>query len=243
MNSKKKTYTAVIIGAGKIASGYDTPKLKHVLTHAHALSLNPRVDLLGIADIDIVRGKREAAKWSAAFFGDYKKMLHELKPDIVVIATPDHTHKKILIDVLVHKPKVVIAEKPIVNEKSDIAHVRRVATKAGVPVVVNFRRRFDAAVSEIRDSLVRGKYGGILSANALYTKGILHNGSHMIDLARYLFGEMVLAKMSFSVNDFPEGEPSLGGVATFERCPQFYLMTGDERSFYAFELEIITSRA
>ena len=242
MNSKKKIYQAVIIGAGRIASSFDSPRSKNILTHAHAIRENSRMELAGIMDIDTVQGKKEAKKWNTEFFGDYHVMLDLLKPDIVVIATPDHTHKEILLDVLVHHPKVIILEKPVVNKKSEIESVRRAAHNAGVPVVVNFRRRFDPVVNEIRDSIIKGRYGSILSASAIYTKGILHNGSHMIDLARYLFGEMTSAKMHFSVNDFSEGESSVGGVATFERCPQFYLMTGDERSFYIFELCIVTEK-
>ncbi len=243
MSSKKQTkYKAVIIGAGRIASGYDKPHSSRILTHAHALTNNVRTELVGISDIDAIRGKKEADKWGVAYFNDHKLMLNVLRPEIVVIATPDATHKKILLDVLARNPRVVVVEKPVVNEKSEIEIVRRAAKKAGIPVIVNFRRRFDGAVNEVRDALIKGRYGSVLTASGIYSKGILHNGSHMIDLARYLFGEATTSKMHFIVNDFPDGEPSMGGVVTFERCPQFYLMTGDERSFYVFEFDIITEK-
>jgi predicted dehydrogenase len=239
---KKTKHKAVIIGAGKIASGFDTPRSKHVLTHAHALTSHPGVELVGISDIDSVRGRTEAKKWDTTYWSDTDAMLSGTNPDIIVIATPNHTHKAYLLAALKVRPKVIILEKPAVNEKNEIAVVRRAQKKAGVPVVVNFRRRFDLSVAEFRDGLIKGKYGSILSASALYSKGVLHNGSHMIDLTRHLFGEMLSAKAHFSVDDFPKGEPTIGGVATFERCPQFYLMAGDERSFYVFELTIITEK-
>jgi predicted dehydrogenase len=235
-------YKAVIIGAGKIGSGYDTPKSKAVLTHAHALSNNPRIELVGITDTDSVRGKAEARKWKTVYWADMRTMLIEVNPDIIVIATPSETHKDLLREAFKVKPKVIIVEKPVVNKKSEMNSIRRAGSKAGVPVVVNFRRRFDGTVSEVRDGLIKGTYGRVLSASALYSKGILHNGSHLIDLARYFFGEMTSSKMSFAVEDFPSGEPSLGGVATFEHCPQFYFMAGDERSFYVFEMTILTEK-
>lgn len=240
-NSKKK-YKAVIIGAGKIGSGFDTPKSRTILTHAHALSNNPHVDLVGISDINSVRGNAEAKKWNTTFFSDTHRMLNETKPDIVVIATPSSTHKTLLLESLKQKPKVIILEKPAVDTKTEIISVRRAAKKSGVPVIVNFRRRFDDTVNEVREALVKGTYGRVLLASALYSKGILHNGSHLIDLARYFFGEMTTGKMSFAVDDFPDGAPSLGGVATFERCPQFYFMAGDEQSFYVFEMTIMTEK-
>lgn len=238
----KIKYKAVIIGAGKIAAGYDTPKSKVVLTHAHALSNNPRIELVGIADTDSGRGNVEAKKWKTAYWADVHAMLAEVNPDIIVIATPNETHKDLLLEAFKAKPKVIVVEKPVVNEKNEMSIIRRAGVKAGVPVIVNFRRRFDSTVSEIRDGLIKGTYGEVLGANALYSKGILHNGSHMIDLARYLFGEMTSGQAHFSTDDYPLGLPSVGGVASFERCPQFYLMTGDERSFYVFEMTILTEK-
>ncbi len=240
--SKKPIYKAVIIGAGKIASGYDTPKSKTILTHAHALVNEPRVEFVAISDTDAARGAFEAKKWDVSYFTDTEVMLNMVQPDIIVIATPSETHKDVLLAAMKHQPKAIIVEKPVVNERREIAVVRVAAKKYKVPVIVNFRRRFDVTTSGIRDALIRGNYGSVLSASAMYSKGVLHNGSHMVDLARYLFGEMTSAKMSFCTDDFPEGEPTLGGVATFERCPQFYLMSGDERSFYIFELTVVTER-
>lgn len=42
----------VIIGAGNIAAGFDTPESKKILTHAHAVVVNPDFQLLGFYDID-----------------------------------------------------------------------------------------------------------------------------------------------------------------------------------------------
>ena len=45
-------YKAVIIGAGNIAAGFDSPKSEKVLTHAHAILLHPDFELLGFYDRD-----------------------------------------------------------------------------------------------------------------------------------------------------------------------------------------------
>ena len=59
MNSKhKKIYDAVIIGAGRIASGFDTPRSKDILTHAHAIAKESRLRLTGITDINERKGKK-----------------------------------------------------------------------------------------------------------------------------------------------------------------------------------------
>lgn len=242
MNSKKRQiYTAVIIGAGRIASGFDGPKSRHVLTHAHAITRNPRLHLLGITDVNAVSGKKEAEKWKIKFCPDIDQMFDTVKPDIVVIATPDSTHTDLLMRTLKSQPRLIICEKPVASSMKDMSRIEKTA-RMNIPVIINFKRRFDPAVVAIREEIISGKYGKVLSANGVYTKGILHNGSHMIDLARYFFGEMMDSTMHFRIKDFPEGEPTLGGVATFERCPQFYLMNGDERAFSLFEFEITTEK-
>ena len=242
MNSKKKMYKAVIIGAGRIASSFDAPKSKNVLTHAHALVKHPRVELVGMMDVDSIHGKKEAKKWKTNFYSDLELMLKATSPEIVVIATPDETHLSILLDLMKKNTPLIICEKPVVTKRSDIAKVHLAAKQSKSAVLVNFRRRFDPTINKLRNDLVRGKYGTVLSANAVYTKGILHNGVHFIDLARHLFGEVRSSNMVFRVNDLALGAPSLGGTATLERCSQFYLMNADERKYSVAEFEIFTAK-
>ncbi len=239
---KRETYTAVLIGAGRIAAGFDTPRSRAVLTHAHAIVDNRRLRLAGITDIDEARGKREARKWRTDFYPDMERMLTLVKPDIVVIATPDKTHTDILLRVLHAHPGLVVCEKPVASAREDISKIRSAVKKSGVPVLVNFRRRFDPTVADIRRDIVRGRFGKVISASAHYSKGLFHSGSHAIDLARFFFGEMTSSAAHFTVDDFPEGSPSIGGVATFDGCPQFHLIAGDERSFSLFEFEILLEK-
>lgn len=239
---KQKIYSVALIGAGRIAAGFDAPKSRSVLTHAHAVVSSHRLKLAGITDTDEARGMREARKWKTSFYGSHDEMLKQTKPDIVVIATPDQTHTNILLRVLRECPRLVICEKPISSNKADIPKIRDAVRKSKIPVIVNLNRRFDPTVRAVQSDIRRGRFGKIISASAHYTRGLLHNGVHAIDLARFFFGDMTSANMHFSVNDFPGGVPSVGGVATFDRCAQFYLIAGDGRHFPIFEFEILLQR-
>jgi predicted dehydrogenase len=244
MRLKKKPqpkYKAVIVGAGRIASGFDTPFSLLVLTHAHALFNHPRTELAGITDLDRKKGQKEARKWKTKFYPNVKVMLRDTQPDIVVIATPDETHADMILGALSARPKLIICEKPVVTKREDIERLRKI-DGGDATILVNFSRRFDPLVERISRELKNGSYGEVLSARGVYTKGIFHNGSHMIDLARLFFGELKKARMSFCVNDCPDGEDTLGGVATFTGCPQFYLMNGDARSYALFEFEIFAEK-
>jgi predicted dehydrogenase len=230
-------YRAVIIGAGRIGAGFDTPRSALVLTHAHALKTHPRTDLVGITDLDSTKGKKEARKWNTKFFSSVDIMLRDVEPDIVVIATPDDTHADMLMHVSAAKPRLIICEKPVATKRKDIERLRNME-KGSSTTIINFSRRFDPIVEGIAKKLESGSYGKILSASGIYTKGLFHNGSHIIDLARCFLGELKGASMIFHVDDCPNGESTIGGVATFTRCPQFYLMNGDARAYAAFEFEI-----
>ncbi len=229
-------YRAAIIGAGRIGSGFDAPDSPHVLTHAHAIATHSRADLAAIVDTDHVRGVEEARKWGTTFFPDIDDMFTTMKPDIIVIATPDDTHAKLLQQVVGKNPRLIICEKPVATSEGE-AHMLR-ELNIGVPILVNFRRRFDTIAQRVAREIQDGVHGTVISASGIYDRGIFHNGSHMLDLARMLFGEMKSATPHFSLDDLPDGLPSVSGVATFERCPEFFLMHGDGRHYSLFELDI-----
>lgn len=233
-------YRAALIGAGRIACGFDTPGSSHVLTHAHAIQKSARIDLAAIVDTDPAVGKREAAKWGTIHFEDIETMFASVAPDIVVIATPDHTHAALLEAVVQRTPRLVICEKPIATNAEELTRMQ--AQKSTVPIVVNFSRRFDAVTLEIAAQLEQGAYGAVISAHATYVRGVRHNGSHLFDLARLFFGEMTEAAAHGSVDDFTPEDPTIGGFAAFERCPRLYVAPGDGRHAALFELDILTEK-
>jgi predicted dehydrogenase len=237
----KTLYTVGIVGAGRIACGFDDPTSEQVLTHAHAIQRNPRLSLVGVSDTDAVKGQNEAQKWSTTYYADLAEMCSARVPDVLIIATPDDTHVAVLLQALSYKPRLIILEKPVITNPEDAERVAHAAQEAVIPIIVNFRRRFDPRVTALAEALRSGEYGAVLSASALYSKGVVHSGSHIFDLARLFFGEMISSSKLAEIHDW-EGEPTVTGFATFERCEQFLLIAGDERAYSLFELDIRTQK-
>lgn len=235
-------YKAGIIGAGRIASGFDTPKTQAILTHAHAYAVHPRTDLVGFFDVNKEAAKLASKKWGGQAFPNLKSFFGEGKPDIVSICTPDENHFSVLIEVAEYKPKLVICEKPLGSSLSKIKKVLKSYHKKEIPILVNYSRRFDKTVQKLRKNIQSGRYGKILCASGIYTKGILHNGSHLIDLCRYLFGEVKNYQTFYNISDYKESDKSIAGFLEFERCRQFHLMVGDERRYSVFELDIFAEK-
>ena len=243
MNIKKKNYRAVVVGAGHIGSGFDTPDSKDILTYAHAFSANSRTQLVALVDTNVSHGRRESKRWGVLFYSDIKQMFEEIKPDIVAIASPDDTHARLIKEISQLNPSLIVCEKPPVVTLSEATDLGRQNLEDHLPIIVNFSRRFDSVVCRVREELCNGTYGKIISGSGIYTKGLIHNGLHLIDLARFFFGEITSSSMHFSIKDTKDYGSSIGGVATFERCPQFHIMVGDARFYSIFEFEILTERA
>ncbi len=235
MNSN--LYKVALIGAGRIACGFDSPDSTKVLTHAHAISLNSQLRLAAIADTNHARGEAEAARWGATFFSDVDAMCSQVQPDIVVIATPDDTHAALLGIIAITSARLIVCEKPVCTTTEEAQRLDTLAAK--MPIIVNFNRRFDDTAQRLARDIEKKTYGAVLAARGVYDRGIFHNGSHMLDLARMLFGELIKATPQFYLADFPEGAPSVSGTAVFERCPEFFLAHGDGRRYSIFELDIL----
>lgn len=225
---RARSYRVAIIGAGRIAAGFDTPDSQHILTHAHAFSKNPRTELAGFFDVDAKKSAAEAKKWSTNSYASLEELL-AAKPDIVVIASPDDTHASLLRTVAAQKVRLVVCEKPIATTEADTETLRNAIE---IPVIVNFRRRFDPVAMEIAAELSE-----VISARGIYTTSLLHNGSHMLDLARLFFGEVISHQKLYDERG-QEGGAAIGAYLSFERCQHFFLMTGDARAYDVFDLEI-----
>jgi len=232
-----KKYTAIIIGAGRISSGFDSPVSKEVLTHAHALVKNSSIKFLGFFDINKSIAKKAALKWGVDFFESLDDVCR-LRPDIIIISTPDELHYKTLLEVVKFNPKIVICEKPITTNVKDTEKIIKIYNKLKIPIAINYSRRFDTSVQLLRKEIENGKHGKVIGAVGIYVKGLLHNGSHMVDLARYLFGNIKDIQVNHCLNSSIDNDKNVNGFFQLDNCPQFHLMTGDEKRFTVFELRI-----
>ena len=226
---KKNKYKAIIIGAGRIAAQFDSPNGKDVLTHAHAYRQNQKTELVGFFDINKSAARAAAEKWGVSAFDDLEQALIETKPDIISICTPNHAHFSNLMEVAKHKPKIVICEKPFTSKIENAQKIIKIYKDSDIPILVNYSRRFDKAVQKLKKEIENKKYGKIICSSGIYTKGILHNGSHLVDLSRFLFGEIKDLFTFYAVNDYEKEDKSVAGFLKYENCPQFHLMVGDER--------------
>lgn len=222
---------AALVGAGGIGSRLDMPGTATPLTHAGGFRA-AGFDLVALVDIaaDI---QVEAARWSCKGYTDFGAMLAAQKPDVISLCVPTETRADLLRAALACKPKAVIAEKPLTISSAESAAIGAAFQAAGVPLVVNYSRRFVPAYQALAGMTA-------MTATIRYAKGMRHNGTHAIDLCRMLFGECLNATALARKTDFWPDDPTVSAFLRFERCPEVFLQALDERCFTLFEVDIIT---
>ncbi len=166
------------------------------------LARRGEVELIGLADLNEELLKKRKEEFNIKTYTDYKKMIEEERPDAVSIATPDHLHKKIAIDVL-NMGVNVLVEKPLDVTTEGCQEIIDAVEKNDSFLQVDFHKRFDPASIEVYNKIREGKLGEILYATAymndkievpsIWFKNWAHNsssfwflGSHLVDLLLWL---------------------------------------------------------
>jgi predicted dehydrogenase len=183
-----KPYVVGIMGAGRIAQGFDKPGDSHVLTIAHAVTSSSAFRLGGFYDLDSEKSEAAERKWgSPQSPRDRVRWLNQ-PWDVVCIATPDEQHVADIRDVLPRKPKALMVEKPLAIERDDAINLLREANRLGVPVLVDFPRRWHSGVAAVSEQIVQGSLGKPLAATFVYSGEAIHSAVHLLDLFHMWWG-------------------------------------------------------
>ncbi|AMN43451.1 Gfo/Idh/MocA family protein [Rhodoplanes sp. Z2-YC6860] len=177
-----------IMGAGQMAQGFDKPGDAHVLSLAHAVSASSSLRLGGFYDRSVERARAAEAKWGCPETPRDRAEWLRQPWDIVCIATPDERHADDLRDVLACRPKAVLVEKPLATDAAKGSCLLKEAAAAGIPVLVDFPRRFHSGVSAVSRLIEDGKVGAPIASTFVYSGEASHSASHMLDLFHAWWG-------------------------------------------------------
>jgi predicted dehydrogenase len=242
-----------IVGCGLIGTQWDAdaPPAGWSLTHANGFSKQPQARLAALCDQDLARAQQAAQRWGAAAAFDDPQALFRAQPiDIAVVAASSAARWSVVEPALAAGVKVLVIEKPLATTLAESRRLAQAVAAAGVHSIVNFSRRWDPAMRELRDRIHSGGLGAIQRFNATYGKGISNNGSHMIDLVGFLCGGVPRRARALG-SPLPAGEADWCGgkdraldaqVEYADAHGRTYLLTmlaTDQRAFTAFELRVV----
>lgn len=197
-----------------------------------------------VAVCDVVKEKAESLKSrfnlaEAAVFDDYKKMISDVSPELVAIATDSGYHAEIAVYCAEHKVDFIV-EKPMSMSIAEADSVIKAVSENGVTASVCHQNRFNIAVQELKKAVDEGRFGKLshgsvcirwnrgenyYKQDAWRGKWALDGGTlmnqciHGMDLLRWVFGDEIYEVCGMTANRFHpyiEGEDVGTAVVRFK---------------------------
>lgn len=243
-----------IIGAGTMCRahslGYDImPK------HFWPCPAVPVKKLLCDINLSSAQEGAERYGWEEAC-SDWREVIERPDIDIVDIVVPNHLHKEICLAAAEHG-KMIFCEKPLGLDFSDSLEIYRAIHKSGVKNAVAFNKRRWPAVMFAKKLISEGRIGDIINFRCEMQQSFALNqglpltwkfqrektgggaivdiGSHVIDLARYLVGDIDevcgLLKTVFPERPLPDAGTNLFWAESKENAPMGKVEVDDLTSF------------
>jgi len=171
-----------------MAQGFDKPGDQNVLTLAHAVCSCPAFRLGGFFDRKPDRAEAAERKWGCDASPRDRTTWLNHPWDIVCIATPDAQHTADFRDLLARKPKAILMEKPVATDREEASGLLREANRLGIPVLVDFPRRWHTGVAAVSEQIAQGRLGKPVAATFVYSGEAVHSAVHLLDLFHAWWG-------------------------------------------------------
>jgi len=236
----------LIVGCGNIAGRFDQGRSvdDFPLTHAGAFSRDTRFNLTACVEPDDNRRAEFMQAWGVA---DGFRSISELtgsegRFDVISICSPTADHANDLDAALRLKPKLIFCEKPVTSSASDSEAIVAKCKAAKIPLTVNYTRRWDTDISKLAKDIKAGRWGQLRAITGTYNKGILNNGSHMLDLLGLLAGPLEVIKAGKPVEDYFAHDPSVPAWLEGRQGLPIYLVCGHAEDYAFFEIQFVFSQ-
>lgn len=194
-----------LIGCGRIATNHIKAAVNNKLEIVAVCDIVPEhmesvLDKHGLKDDTSIKR-----------YTDYKKLVDELKPELISIATESGLHGEIAIYCIEHDINVII-EKPMAMSLAEADRIIELAEKNNIKASACHQNRFNIAVQEMRRALEAGRFGKLSHGSIhvrwnrnqeYYTQApwrgtwaqdggaLMNQCIHGIDLLRWMLGDEV----------------------------------------------------
>ena len=171
---------------------------------------------------------------------DFDRMLKEAKPDVVIVVTVDSVHHEYLVRAM-EAGCDVITEKPMTTDADKCRQILDACRRTGRHCRVTFNYRYSPPRSQVKDVLMSGEIGEVLSvdfhwllnthhgadyfrrwhAHKKNSGGLLvHKSTHHFDLLNWWLGAMPVSVAAGGRRQFytPAMARRLGLSGAHERC-------------------------
>lgn len=241
-----RPYRVAVLGCGRIGGRNDslrrwTPGCPP-LSHAGAYRTTEGVLLVAAADRDDGRLEEFGRFWNVrALYRDAGELLEREAVDIVSICTPTQTHAPLIEEAARRGVRAIFCEKPLALDLSEGMRALAVSAERGTVVQVHYGRRWVGALGKLADELHRGEWGIIRRVSAYYPGGVVGNGTHAIDLIRWMVGDLESVRaLTPAGGDDPD--PQLDAWCRTKSDAPCLLQSCDPGAYSLLEIDILADR-
>jgi len=242
-------YRAAVIGLGRMGSTFDDEIDRGgsiFLPYCHAPSYHaaPVVELVAGADLHDGQRAIFGERWGLSddhLYADYREMLARERLDLVSVCTTTRVRSTIVQDVARSGVGAIWAEKPIALSLQEADDMVRVCEHEGVQLAIYCARRWNPFFAEARRMIEAGEIGDVLQITAYAQAGLSHNGSHVIDVVRYLVGaevEWVFGEMESDEVAAGDDDPRGNGYLAFANGTRGYIRSMNTGAAY-WEIDVL----
>ena len=183
---------------------------------SHIAHIAERPESVLAAIVDPMPAAREMAlAHGAAWYPSFSEMLAEMRPDGIIVATPNQLHVTNGLDCIAAGIPALI-EKPLADDVEEAEKLVTAAEDAGVPLLTGHHRRHNPLIQQAKAVIDSGRLGRIMSVQGTCwffkpdyyfdvpwrrQKGagpVFLNLIHDVDLLRYLCGDVVAVQAAES---------------------------------------------
>lgn len=191
-------------------------------------------------------------------FTAHRELIESVRPELVIISTWTESHAEIGMLAAACGARVIVCEKPIASNLRDASRLIAACEAGGARLIINHERRYDPRYQKIREMLDGDAIGEIRTVHASVLTGgfrgasrieqgggpLLHDGTHMVDLIRYLFGDIatVIGDFDRTGNRKSGFEDRATAWIRTRGGVDVFLEAGGARNHFVFELVISGTR-
>jgi predicted dehydrogenase len=254
--ARRKRYA--LVGVGGRSGMYREAVLK---------TYSPHCEMVGFCDVNLGRLKlaqakaREMAGVEVPIYDakDFDRMLRETKPDTVIVTSKDATHSQYITRAM-ELGCDVMTEKPMTTDEKKCRAIIDTQRKTGRHCRVTFNYRYSPPRSQVKDLLMSGVIGDVLSvdfhwmldthhgadyfrrwhSNKANSGGLMvHKATHHFDLVNWWLSAVPVSVMAMGKREFytPQMAKRLGLQSHHERC-----RTCPEKAQCTFYLDLAAKR-
>lgn len=188
--------------------------------HLQAYQKLDQTEIVAVADVVEHQALSVAEQFGCRAYTDYRRMLDEAMPDAVSVCTPPSSHAEVTLQALA-RGMHVLCEKPFTITLVDAKKMVEAAAGARLVLMMASKFRFVDDVVKAKGIIDSGILGRVVlfenvfcgrvdmrdrwnSRREIAGGGVLFdNGSHSVDIARYLLGPITLVQAQHGIQVQP----------------------------------------